>query len=67
MGSNRALDPTLNETYKFLTEFLTEQATVFGDRVINVYGDEVRFPCWNSSVSIKAWMRKNGMVDGDFQ
>jgi N-acetyl-beta-hexosaminidase len=66
-GSNRALDPTLNETYSFLTEFLSEQATVFGDPVINVYGDEVRFPCWNSSASIKAWMGANGLAAGDFQ
>ena len=90
-GSNRALDPTLDETYSFLTQFLSEQATVFGaqatplgisallqrqsqrsfggagDRVINVYGDEVRFPCWNSSTTIKAWMQANGLADGDFQ
>ena len=66
-GSNRALDPTLNETYRFLTEFLSEQATLFGDPVMNVYGDEVRFPCWNSSSSIKKWMQEHGLAVGDFQ
>jgi N-acetyl-beta-hexosaminidase len=66
-GSNRALDPTLNQTYTFLTEFLTEQAQVFGDPAINVYGDEVRFECWNQSATIRSWMRAHGMADGDFQ
>ena len=66
-GSNRALDPTLNRTYEFLTEFLSEQAELFGDPVINVYGDEVRFPCWNSSATIASWMAAHGIAAGDFQ
>ena len=69
-GGNLALDPTLDQTYIFLIEWLSEQgkvtviaafgevlfgsdrlsashdvisATLFGDPLINVYGDEVRF------------------------
>ena len=66
-GSDRALDPTLDATYSFLTDFLSEQATLFGDPVINVYGDEVRFPCWNQSSTIAAWMKGHGIKAGDFQ
>jgi hexosaminidase len=66
-GSDRALDPTLDATYQFLTEFLTEQATLFGDPVINVYGDEVRFACWNMSASVTGYMRTHGIAAGDFQ
>ena len=66
-GAARALDPTLNQTYEFLIEWLSEQAELFGDPLINVYGDEVRFPCWNQSSSIKAWMASHGIAAGNFQ
>jgi hypothetical protein len=32
----KALDPTLNQTYIFLTEFLSEQAELFADPLIKV-------------------------------
>jgi hexosaminidase len=66
-GADRALDPTLDLTYTFLIEWLSEQATLFDDPLINVYGDEVRFECWNQSQSIKAWMESHNIAKGDFQ
>ena len=27
----------------------------------------MRFPCWNSSTSIKKWMQEHGLAVGDFQ
>lgn len=66
-GGARALDPTLDATYAFLTEWLSEQAEVFGDPLINVYGDEVRFECWNQSETVKSWMVEHSLRPSDFQ
>jgi N-acetyl-beta-hexosaminidase len=66
-GGSVALDPTLDATYSFLTKFLTEQAALFGDPLINVYGDEIRFGCWESNPAIVQWMSHHGMAPGDFQ
>jgi hexosaminidase len=66
-GGARALDPTLDLTYSFLTEWLSEMAELFDDPLLNVYGDEVRFQCWNQSASVLAYMASHGIRQGDFQ
>jgi hexosaminidase len=66
-GSNRALDVTLNETYTFLSDWLDEMAGLFQDPAINVYGDEVRFECWEQKPAIAEWMSAHGMKRGDYQ
>ena len=41
--------------------YISAQAELFGDPLINVYGDEVRFPCWNASAGVKRWMSAHGV------
>lgn len=55
------LDPTKNETYEFLGEFLTEVTTVFPDEYLFLGGDEVQPNCWSGSKSVQAWMTERGM------
>lgn len=66
-GGSRALDPTLDGTYAFLIEWLSEMGELFGDPLINVYGDEVRFECWNQSANVLRFMQARGIAEGDFQ
>ena len=48
----RAPAPSLPQTW---------QAELFGDPLINVYGDEVRFECWNQSANVLRFMAERGI------
>ena len=63
--SNSAMDPTREETYTFLTSFLTEMAGVFPDQYVHIGGDETPAPDWKSSPRIREFMRKHDLKDSD--
>ena len=57
------MDPTRESTYRFLETFIAEMVTLFPDRSWHVGGDEVDPTHWNTSATIQAWMRANGVAD----
>jgi len=57
------LDPTREETYRFLDAFLSEMAALFPDSYFHIGGDEVRATQWDASPAIQAFTRKH-KLDG---
>ena len=55
------LNPTLNETYDFLTKFYKELQGVFPDQFVHVGGDEVPSACWASNPQIQSYMKSQGL------
>jgi hexosaminidase len=49
------MDPTREETYRFLDTFLGEMAALFPDRYFHIGGDEVEDTQWKSSATIQAF------------
>jgi hexosaminidase len=58
-----ALDPTREETYKFLEGFLGEMAALFPDDYIHIGGDENEGHHWSKNEEIKAFMRAKSIKD----
>lgn len=53
------LDPSKDELYNVLEDIYREMFEMFSDiDLFHMGGDEVSFACWNSSDSIKAWMKE---------
>ena len=61
--SDSALDPTREETYKFIQRFLTEMATVFPDPYIHIGGDETPAPDWKKNPRILQFMKAHNLKD----
>lgn len=57
------IDPTREEVYTFLDEFLCEMTALFPDPYFHIGGDEVNPKYWNESLSIQKFMIENGMKD----
>jgi hexosaminidase len=55
------MDPTREETYKFLDKFLEEMAGLFPDEYFHIGGDEVAGKEWEVNPKIQAFMREHGM------
>lgn len=55
------MDPTREETYKFLGEFIPEMARLFPDAYFHVGGDEVNGKQWDASPKIQEFKRAHGM------
>jgi hexosaminidase len=58
-----AMDPTREETYKFLDKFLGEMAALFPDAYMHIGGDEVTGKQWRLNPQIQAFMEKKGLKD----
>jgi hexosaminidase len=56
-----AMDPSREQTYAFLDEFIGEMAMLFPDPYFHVGGDEVDATQWNQSSAIRAWAARNGL------
>ncbi|HEY0172869.1 MAG TPA: family 20 glycosylhydrolase [Pyrinomonadaceae bacterium] len=57
------LDPTREETYKFLEVFFTEMAALFPDAYMHIGGDENTGKQWDANPKIQAFMKEKGMKD----
>jgi hexosaminidase len=58
-----ALDPTREETYKFLDRFLGEMAALFPDAYLHIGGDEVTGKHWRLNPQVQAFMVQKGLKD----
>lgn len=58
-----SMDPTREETYKFLDKFLGEMAALFPDAYMHIGGDEVTGKPWRLSPEIQAFIEKKGLKD----
>jgi hexosaminidase len=56
-----AMDPTQEETYKFLDQFIEEMAKLFPDPYFHIGGDEVNGKQWDRNPRIQTFMRSNGI------
>ncbi len=58
-----ALDPTMDQTYDFVTKILKDLLEYFKDDLIHLGGDEVMFSCWRARKSIEEFMQKHNIPD----
>jgi hexosaminidase len=55
------MDPTREETYKFLEKFFAEMAGLFPDEYFHIGGDEVNGAQWTANQRIQAFIEAHGM------
>ena len=55
------LDPTREETYKFLEKFIAEMAKLFPDPYFHIGGDEVDGKQWDANPKIQEFIHSHGM------
>jgi len=60
-----AMDPTREEVYTFLDEFIGEMTALFPDPYFHVGGDEVNGKQWNANPRIQAFMREHGIKNAE--
>jgi hexosaminidase len=58
-----ALDPTREQTYKFLETFLGEMAALFPDAYMHIGGDENEGKQWDRNPQIQAFMKEKSIKD----
>jgi hexosaminidase len=58
-----ALDPSRDQTYKFLDGFLGEMAALFPDAYMHIGGDENEGKQWDRNPQIQAFMKQKGIKD----
>jgi hexosaminidase len=58
-----AMNPTREETYKFLDAFLGEMARLFPDEYMHIGGDEVNGRQWKNNPQIQAFMQAHNLKD----
>jgi hexosaminidase len=57
------MDPTREETYAFLDDFIGEMASLFPDSFFHIGGDEVEETQWKSSAAIQAFAKQHQLGD----
>jgi len=57
------LDPTREETYRFLDAFFGEMAALFPDPYFHIGGDEVNGKQWKDSAKIQEFARQHRLAD----
>lgn len=63
-----AIDPSRDEVYEFLDEFIGEMAALFPDEYFHVGGDEVNGKQWNANAKIQEFKRAHDLkTNGDLQ
>eukprot|EP01059_Diplonema_ambulator_P015868 TRINITY_DN27084_c0_g1_i1.p1 TRINITY_DN27084_c0_g1~~TRINITY_DN27084_c0_g1_i1.p1 ORF type:complete len:604 (+),score=203.71 TRINITY_DN27084_c0_g1_i1:34-1812(+) len=55
----QALNPILPATKTIVTDLITEAAQISNSQYFHVGGDEVKYPCWDSDPTIKAYVAAN--------
>ncbi len=55
------MDPTREETYKFLEKFIAEMAKLFPDAYFHIGGDEVDGKQWDGNPKIQEFIHAHGM------
>ena len=60
-GPDAVMDPTREETYKFIDKFVQEMAALFPDEYFHIGGDEVNGTQWDANPKIQAFIRSHGM------
>jgi hexosaminidase len=55
-----AMDPTKEQTYKLLDEFIGEMAKLFPDRYFHIGGDEVNGKAWDANPKIQEFKKAHG-------
>jgi hexosaminidase len=67
-GVDAVMDPTREETYKFIDKFIGEMAELFPDEYFHIGGDEVSGSQWKANPKIQAFMHSHGMkTNADLQ
>lgn len=59
-GTFGPVNPILNSTYEFMSQFFKEVSHVFSDAYVHLGGDEVDFSCWKSNPDITKFMDEYG-------
>jgi hexosaminidase len=60
-GADAVMDPTREETYKFIDKLIEEMARLFPDDYFHIGGDEVNGSQWDANPKIQAFIRSHGM------
>jgi hexosaminidase len=60
-----AMDPTREETYKFLDAFIGEMAALFPDEYFHIGGDEVNGKQWDASPRVQEFKRAQGLKSNE--
>ena len=60
-GVDAVMNPTREETYKFIDKFIGEMAELFPDEYFHIGGDEVNGSQWDANATIQAFIRSHGM------
>ncbi len=58
-----ALDPTREETFRFIDKLVAEMAAIFPDAYFHIGGDECNGKEWNANPRIREFMREHHLTD----
>ena len=56
------MNPTKEETYRFIDKFVGEMADLFPDEYFHIGGDEVKGKQWDANPEIQKFMREHGFT-----
>lgn len=62
-GHDAVIDPTKEESYRFISELIAELATLFPDPFVHVGGDQVNGKQWEANPEIRHFAAEQGLED----